>query len=76
MVAGWKQALGLVVAGVLAGAILSGCSETLPLVNLPNITKLPEKVLSKDEQQKTMNQMIEKGQNIQAEAAKQMEKAK
>ena len=56
--------------------MLSACSETLPLANLPDITKLPEKVLSKDEQQKTMNQMIEKGQTHQAEALKQIEKGK
>ena len=76
MAARWKSAVGLIAAGILAGAILSGCSETLPLVNLPDIAKLPEKVLTKDEQQKAMNQMIEKGQAQQAEAAKQIEKGK
>lgn len=76
MVAGWKRASGLFVAGLLAGTMLSGCSETLPLANLPDITKLPGKVLNKDEQQKAMNQMIEKGQTHQAEAAKQIEKGK
>lgn len=74
MVAGWKLAFGLVVAGAVAGSALSGCSETLPLANLPDITKLPENVLNKDQQQKVMNQMIEKGQAQQAEAAKQMAK--
>jgi hypothetical protein len=48
----------------------------LPLVNLPSIAKLPEKVLSKDEQQKTMKEMIEKGQTHQAETAKQIEQAR
>jgi len=71
MAADWKWAFGLVVGGVLAG-----CSETMPLVNLPDITKLPEKVLNKDEQQKAMNQMIEKGQAQQVEAAKQIEKGR
>jgi hypothetical protein len=71
MAAVWKWAVGLVVGGILAG-----CSETMPLVNLPDITKLPEKVLSRDEQQKAMNQMIEKGQAQQAEAAKQIEKGR
>lgn len=71
-----KVAPALIATGFLIGTLLSGCSETLPLVNLPDISKLPEKVLSKDEQQKTMNQMIEKGQSHQAEAAKQIEKAK
>ena len=74
MVADWNRYLGwlLPVSTVHPG----GCAETMPLVNLPNIAKLPEKVLNKDEQQKAMNQMIEKGQSQQAEAAKQTEKAK
>jgi len=59
----------------VAGGVV-GCSETLPLANLPDITKLPEKLLSKDEQQKAMNQMIEKGQSHQTEAVKQIEKGK
>ncbi|MBX9590527.1 MAG: hypothetical protein K2X43_14565 [Hyphomonadaceae bacterium] len=74
--ADWKLASGLIVAGLLAGATLTGCSETLPLANLPDITKLPERALSKDDQQKAMNQMIEKGQAQQAEAAKQIDKGK
>ena len=76
MVADWNSALRLVAAGILTVTIVSGCSETLPLVNLPNITKLPEKALTQDEQQKAMNQMIEKGQSQQIEAAKQIEKGK
>jgi hypothetical protein len=76
MIAAWKGAIYLVAASLLAGVMLSGCSETLPLVNLPDITRLPERVLNKDEQQKAMNQMIEKGQAQQAEAAKQIDKAK
>lgn len=76
MAASWKLAVSLVVAGISAGTILSGCSETMPLVNLPDITKLPQNVLSKDQQQKAMNQMIEKGQAQQAEAAKQADRSK
>ena len=76
MAASWKLAFGLIVAGISAGTILGGCSETMPLVNLPDITKLPQNVLSKDQQQKAMNQMIEKGQAQQAEAAKQAERSK
>ena len=76
MVASWKLAFGLIVAGISAGTILSGCSETLPLASLPDITKLPQNVLNKDQQQKAMNQMIEKGQAQQAEAAKQAERSK
>lgn len=76
MAASWKLAVGLIVGGISAGTILGGCSETMPLINLPDITKLPENVLSKDQQQKAMNQMIEKGQAQQAEAAKQAERSK
>ena len=66
----------LIVTGAMIGTLFSGCSETMPLINLPDVAKLPEKVMSKEEQQKTMNQMIEKGQSHQAEAAKQIEKGK
>jgi hypothetical protein len=75
MAARLRPGLALIAAGVVAGALL-GCSETLPLASLPDISKLPEKVLSKDEQQKAMNQIIEKGQTSQAEAVKQIEKGK
>lgn len=77
MVVGAKLWLGIIVAGMLVGAGLGGCSETLPLVNFPSLTtKMPEKVLTKDEQQRAVNQMIEKGQTVEAEAAQQIEKAK
>ena len=76
MFAGRKSAFGLVAAAFVASATLSGCSETLPLANLPDITKLPQNVLTKDEQQRAMNQMIEKGQAQQAEAAKQADKGR
>jgi hypothetical protein len=76
MVAEWKWAFGPVAVAILGCASLGGCSETLPLANLPDIAKLPGKVLSKDEQQKAMNQMIEKGQTHQADAIKQIEKGK
>ena len=61
------------VAATLSGG---GCSETLPLAQLPDLTKLPQKVLNKDEQQKVMNDMIEKGQTHQADAVKQIEQTK
>ncbi len=38
--------------------------------------RLPEKLLSKEEQAKTVNQMVEKAQTQQAEAAKEIEKGK
>jgi type IV pilus biogenesis protein CpaD/CtpE len=66
----WKFAVALI--GL--AALLGGCAETLPLAQLPDFYKLPEKVLTKDEQQGKVNEMIAKGQNHQAEAAKQIEK--
>jgi outer membrane murein-binding lipoprotein Lpp len=76
MVADWHSTSRLVAACILTATILAGCSETMPLVNLPDIAKLPEKVLTKDQQQKAMNQMIEKGQAQQSEAAKQIDRGK
>jgi hypothetical protein len=76
MVPSWKVTGALVAVSTGAGLLLGACSEMLPLVNLPSMAKLPEKVLSKDEQQKTMKDMIEKGQTHQAEAAKQIEQAR
>jgi hypothetical protein len=61
---------------IVLAAQLGGCAETLPLAQLPDFSKLPEKVLTKDEQQGKVNDMIEKGQTHQAEAAKQIEKGK
>ena len=69
----WLYALALV---ALGAAVLGGCSETMPLAQLPDITKLPQKVLSKDEQQGKLNEMIEKSQRHQAEAAKEIEKGR
>ena len=68
----WVFALGL----AAAVAQLGGCAETLPFGQLPDLSKLPEKALSKDEQQGKVSQMIEKGQSHEAEAAKQIEKEK
>ena len=66
----WISALAL---ACVTAILLCGCSETLPLAQLPDITKLPEKVLSKDEQQGKVNEMIAKGQKHQSEAAREIE---
>jgi hypothetical protein len=68
----WKNIL---LGGALTVA-LGGCAETLPLSQLPELTKLPQKVLTKEEQQRTVNEMIEKGQTHQVEAAREIEKAR
>jgi hypothetical protein len=64
------------IAACAAAMALAGCSETMSLAKLPDITRLPSKLLTKEEQSKSLSQMIEKGQTHQAEAAKEIEKAK
>jgi type IV pilus biogenesis protein CpaD/CtpE len=66
---------GLALAAFVAAA-LGGCSETMSLAQLPDVTKLPQKLLNKDEQQGKVNEMIAKGQTHQSEAAKEIEKAR
>ena len=70
----WRSALALLAAA--ATLFGGGCSETLPLTQLPDVTKLPQKVLNKDEQQGKVNEMIAKGQQHQTEAAKEIENGK
>jgi hypothetical protein len=55
---------------------LAGCSESLPLSQLPDIAKLPQKVLNKDEQKGKVNEMIERRDRHEAEAAKEIEQDK
>ena len=69
----WISALAL---AAVTATLLSGCSESLPLAQLPDVAKLPEKVLSKDEQQAKVNEMIAKGQKHQTETAKEIENGK
>jgi hypothetical protein len=69
-----KPSLALVAAA--ACLMAGGCSESLPLAQLPEVTKLPQKVLNKDEQQGKVNEMIAKGQSHQSEAAKEIENGK
>lgn len=57
----------------LGAAALGGCSEAMPLAQLPDITKLPQKVLSKDEQQGKVSEMAAKAQRHRDEAAKEIE---
>ena len=57
----------------LGSALLCGCSETLPFAQLPDPAKVPEKVLSKAEQQGKVNQMIESARNHRSEATREIE---
>jgi hypothetical protein len=65
--------IALWVLAAVAASGLGGCSETMPFTQLPDVTKLPQKVLSKDEQQGKVNDMIAKSQSHQSEAAKEIE---
>jgi hypothetical protein len=68
----------LALASLAAAAIgtgLIGCAETMSLAELPNVTRLPEKLLTKEEQAAAVNNMAEKAQTQQAEAAKEIDKA-
>jgi hypothetical protein len=60
----------------VTATFLSSCSESLPLNQLPDVTKLPQKVLGKDEQQGKVNEMISRSQSHQNEAAKEIENSK
>jgi hypothetical protein len=68
VIAAWlTSAFALLALGAVA---LGGCSQ---LAELPDISKVPQRVLSKDEQQGKVNEMIEKGQNHKTEAAREIE---
>ena len=68
--------IALWVLATMAASGLGGCSESMPFTQLPDVTKLPQKVLSKDEQQGKVNDMIAKSQSHQSEAAKEIETGK
>lgn len=60
----------------LAAAAVGGCSETMPLAQLPDIARLPQKVLSQAEQQGKVDEMNAKAQRHQDEAVKEIERNK
>jgi len=70
-----KPGMALVACAAIGGALV-GCAETMSLAELPNVTRLPEKLLTKEQQAQTVNNMAEKAQTQQAEAAKEIEKGK
>jgi hypothetical protein len=69
----WIRALALTVS---ATALLCGCSETMSFTQLPDLSKLPEKVLTKDEQKARVDEMIARGEMHRKEAAKEIENGK
>jgi hypothetical protein len=60
----------------MAAAMVGGCADSMPFTQLPDVAKLPQKVLSKDEQQGKVNEMVARGQTHQTEAAKEIETGK
>lgn len=69
-----KFGIALVASAAVAAGLL-GCSDILSLAELPNVTQLPEKLLSKEEQKKVVSTMAEQAETHQVEAAKEIEKA-
>ena len=55
---------------------LAGRSDALPLSQIPDLAKLPQKVLNKDEQKGKVNEMIERRDSHEAEAAKEIERGR
>ncbi len=72
MQARWIYVLALI--GMTAH--LGGCSESMPLSQLPDLAKLPQKVLNKDEQKGKVNEMIERRESHEAEAAREIERGR
>jgi hypothetical protein len=66
----WVHALVL----ISVTAFLASCAG--PLGELPEIAKLPDKMMNKDQQQAKINEMLAKGQSHQSEAAKEIENQK
>ena len=65
-----------VVALLGVAALAGGCAETASLTRLPDLGAAPPRVMSKDEQQGKVNDMLEKGQTHETEAAKRIEARK
>lgn len=61
---------------IVGAAMVGGCADSMPFSQLPDVAKLPQKVLSKDEQQGKVNEMVARGQTHQGEAAKEIEGSK
>jgi hypothetical protein len=63
-------------AAAAASGMLGGCAESLSVTRLPDFMKLPDKVLTTDQQRRTVNDMIEKGQTHRDDAVREIEKGK
>jgi hypothetical protein len=71
-----RSRLGLaLIASAAIGTALAGCAETMSLAELPAGARLPEKLLTKEEQAEAVNTMAEKAQTQQAVAAKEQAEA-
>jgi hypothetical protein len=66
--------LGRIGVVALAAAHLAGCAE-LASAPLPDVARLPQKLLTKDEQTQAIAEMNQKKETHQSEALKQIEKA-
>jgi hypothetical protein len=59
-----------------AATCLCSCSETMSLTRLPDLSKVPEKVLTKDEQKGRVEEMISRAQDHRKDAVREIENGK
>jgi len=66
----------LLLIGALA-ALLSGCASAGPsIADLPDLRRIPQKLLTKDEQQRAVQDLSNEKEKQQADAVKQIEQTK
>lgn len=73
MVGCWPRRLAVAVALCLG---LGGCADALPSIPIPDLIRDPRKFLTKEEQERAINDLTEKKAAQQADATKQAEKPK
>jgi hypothetical protein len=71
-----RRGIGIAALVAATTTVLCGCSETMSLTRLPDLSKVPEKVLTKDEQKGRVDEMISRGQDHRKEAVKEIENGK
>jgi hypothetical protein len=52
----------------------AGCVQSLPIAELPSLARDPQKLLTKDEQQRAINELSSKKDAQQTEAARETQK--
>ncbi len=74
---GARQArFGRTLAAMAMVALLGGCADALPSMQMPDLIRDPRKLLSPEEQKEAINDLSQKKAAHDAEAARQAESAK